>query len=507
MNVDHIIQALTQYIEDKRTDNQRLLANERFWNAQNWHKSEGSRTAWLLNSLMNKHADAMDNYPQAVVLPRCEDDVAQAESLSRLLPVILRQNRYEGLYSDLWWEKLKHGTAVQGVFWDAAANQGQGDIRIKNIELLHLFYEKGVNSIQDSKYLFYVSTMDREDFAAAYPTAVIPQNQSYYFQNLEDKIEIVDCYYKKVQGRRKLLHYCKLCGGQLLYASEEDALTRDCGYYRHGLYPFVMDRLYAIKNSPLGFGLLDVMKDSQSSIDELNRSLLHHARMAAKKRFFVRLDGGVNEREFADWDRDFVHVAGGLNGDSIREIAVNPLDSSCFAMLGAKIEELKETSGNRDFNQGSVSGGITAASAISALQEAGNKLSRDMIKASYRAFVEVCTLMIELVREFYNAPRIISIGAAQSFARFSNSDMQLIHTQTEYRLPEYDIVIQAQKASPFSTLAQNELAKEFYRLGFFAPQNARQALACIAMMSFDGKEELVAALQKQAYEHHLEATV
>ena len=43
---------------------------------------------------------------------------------------------------------------------------------------------------------------------------------------------------------------------------------------------------------------------------------------------------------------------------------------------------------------------MTAASAIAALQEAGSKLSRDMIKDSYNAHAQVVLLVIELVRQF-----------------------------------------------------------------------------------------------------------
>ena len=125
-------------------------------------------------------------------------------------------------------------------------------------------------------------------------------------------------------------------------------------------------------------------------IDKLNQALMRHALMASRKRYFIRDNGSVNEKEFADWNRDFIHVAGsGLGQDSIREVDVGNLDSTIPTMLSQKIEELKETSGNRDFSQGSPSGGVTAASAIAALQEAGNKLSRDMIKGSYFAFVQV----------------------------------------------------------------------------------------------------------------------
>ena len=56
-----------------------------------------------------------------------------------------------------------------------------------------------------------------------------------------------------------------------------------------------------------------------------------------------------------------------------------------------------------------------------------------------------------------------------------------------FRLPMFDIEITAQKQSPYSKMSQNELALQFYNAGFFNPQMAPQALACLDMMDFDRK--------------------
>ena len=58
----------------------------------------------------------------------------------------------------------------------------------------------------------------------------------------------------------------------------------------------------------------------------------------------------------------------------MKPIEVFPLNGTYYQVYQGKIEELKETSGNRDFSQGSTASGVTAASAIAALQEAGSKL-------------------------------------------------------------------------------------------------------------------------------------
>ena len=242
---------------------------------------------------------------------------------------------------------------------------------------------------------------------------------------------------------------------------------------------------------------MDVMKDCQMYIDRLNQALMRHAMMASRKRYFIRDNGAVNEKEFADWNRDFIHVAGsGLGEDSIREVSIGTIDNVIPTMLSQKIEELKETSGNRDFSQGGTTGGVTAASAIAALQETGSKLSRDMIKGSYRAFAKVGYLCIELIRQFYTEPRCFRI-AGENGEQFQSLDNRALLPQPQgsafglnlgERLPIFDVRVVSQKASPFSKAAQNELAKELYTMGFFRPDMGEQALAALEMMDFEGKD-------------------
>ena len=219
--------------------------------------------------------------------------------------------------------------------------------------------------------------------------------------------------------------------------------------------------------------------------------------LMSKPRFFIRDNGTVNEEEFADWSKDFVHCTSGLGEDSIRQIVVSPLTDLCVTVKNMKVDELKETSGNRDFSQGSTTSGVTAASAIAALQEAGSKLSRDMIKSSYRAFKQIGYLCIELIRQFYDEPRSFRIIGPQGQNEYVHYDNTRIRPQNQgtafgvdlgYRRPVFDIEITAQKASPFSKIAQNELSKELYGMGFFNPQLVDQALIAIDMMDFDGKE-------------------
>ena len=496
---------LAAYKAGKATLDERIIENEDWWRMRHESKNgnEETSTGWLFNSIINKHADAMDSLPTASFLPREAGDVAAAQLLSDVIPVILEQNRFEKTYSACWYDKLKSGTACYGVFWDPTLDSGIGNVDIRRIDLLNLFWEPGVSDIQKSPKVFHVELQDNSVLAAKYPiladslTSPDFLANRYYFDDntsIQDKSCVIDCYYKKALGKRQVVHFAKFCNGILLYSSENDERYKDCGFYDHGKYPFILDALYPVQGSPCGFGVIDAMKKTQGQIDALSSAIVKNARMASERRYFVRADGALNEKEFADFTRPFVHYHG--SGDpsaSIMPITSPTLSGVYVSILKEKIDELKETSGNRDFSQGTASGGVTAAAAIAALQEAGSKTSRDMIGSTYRAFEEVCELIICLIAQFYTVPRCFRITGPSGVQRFIYCSKDEL-SPLSARIPVYDIKIRAHKKSAYSRAASNELATELYKMGLFSPENRAQASLCLSLMDFEGKDEILAKL-------------
>ena len=288
------------------------------------------------------------------------------------------------------------------------------------------------------------------------------------------------------------LHYCKFVGDTVLFATENEPAYAHGGWYDHGRYPFVLDPLFSVKGSPCGFSYVDIMKDCQLQIDLMGSVLTTNARLGARRRFFTRKDGIVNEQDYADFTKDFVAYYGsGDPRESIMPIEQPTLPAVYVDVLQQKITELKETSGNRDFTQGGTTAGVTAASAIAALQESGSKLSRDMLGGTYRAFEEICALILELIGQFYDAPRQFRIVGrdGHDFISLGGADRSRAI---------FDIKVKAQKQSPFTKLSQNELACQLYQMGLFAPENAERALICLSMMDFEGRDQIMAAIRRGA---------
>ena len=583
---------LQKYKAGKQSLERRVIAAENWWKLRNRFEEDkrpGASSAgdfravsgWLHNVIVSKHADAMEAYPEPVILPREPDDRAEAELLSAVVPCILEQNAFERTWSDAMWQKLKTGTAAYRVGWDPDKLGGLGDISIERVDLLNLFWEPGIADIQRSKFVFFTHLEDNDELEEEFPQLRgrlrgNPFTATRFLYDdavsLDGKSTVVEAYYRRKRAGRTVLHYVKYVGDTVLYSTEEGegdisapqgaaplrgspqcahwgkgspesdmeqegkdsthpdhsfptrhsptpgalsvSLSLDSspeggakytpysptpapapdGLYAHGRYPFVLDPLFPVEGSPCGYGFVDLCHNNQTAIDLMRSAIIKNTVVGATPRYFQRIDGSVNEEEFADLGRPLVHVSGNLGEDSLRQIGFSPLSGVYMDVLNSSIQELRETSGNTETSTGNISSGVTAASAIAALQEASGKGSRDSTRSSYIAYAQIVELCIELIRQFYGLPRSFRIAGragAEEYIRFSNAGLCPRPQPFGAALPVFDVKVSAQKRNAYSRLSQNELAMELYRMGIFDEGKEQEALSCLRMMEFDGRDELI----------------
>jgi hypothetical protein len=515
-------QLLMKYKTGKSSVDRRIIAAQQWWKMRNWEQIENDRgikgsteiksgTAWLWNCIVGKHAEAMDAFPEPVILPRMEEDKAEADILSDILPVILNINGFEEEYSKEQWQKAQEGTGAYHIGWDKTKLGGIGDIAIRNVSLLNLFWEPGVEDIQDSENLFFVQIVNTKQLEQQYPQLKGKLKNAYlkpseYRQDdsvtTDGKSVLVDWYYHTWNGPRKVLHYCQFVNHEVLYSTENNGNTE--GLYADGDYPFVLDPLYPVHGSPAGYGMIDIARDAQTDIDTLNQAMVQNAVVTSTPRFFIQQDGALNEDEFADYSKPFVHTTGSLGDNFIRQIQATGIQGSALEMLSRKIDEIKFITGNTDVQNGGTPSGVTAASAIAALQEVSGRSSKDSSMSSYRACNRIYAMCIERIRQFYDMPRqfrIMGKNGQEKFINYNNArlqDQQILGglgLPAGLRKPVFDIDVRSERETAYTRISQNELAVQFMQMGIFNPQMTDQSLMMLDMMDFKGKEELMAKIE------------
>lgn len=517
--------ALDDYKAQKAPIEERVRENNK-WYAAQYHKKYNAEknttepaTAFVLNAVENKYADAVDNYPQPNFLEREPKDEKTAKLLSSVIPVILKQSDFKRAYKKAWRQKLKHGTGIYGIFFDEAKEQ----LKTICINILNIYCDTHVDNVQDSPFLFISSIVPNDELRKMYPkySALFTGDAAVKLGDgssaeIRGKTEVFDCYYKKYSGGKYIVHMFKMAGGYVLEATEDIETTAEYdefgnevsvsegyegGLYEHGMYPVVFDVMYPDDSCIFGLGVVDIVKNPQMYIDEIDGIISKNAMLAGKKRFFVKDNCGINENELKDAGNDIIHCAGNVSEDNIREFQISTLDAFIVNHRQNKINELKEVIGNRDFQQGGTSGGVTAASAIATLQQAGEKISRALIDDSYDAYGDIVRMVVELCRQFMTSEEVYRITNDSGEVEYHTFGADMLYDSlgfdSEDKKPVcFDIDIVPQKQNPFSREANNQTVLALWNAGFFNPQMIDMSLAALPVMSFDGKEKIIQALQQ-----------
>ncbi len=495
-------EAFAAYKADKEPLVRRIRDNERFYRAgysrlgTELERHMVCDTPFIFSAIENARADAVDNFPGANILAREPQGAAAAQALSKIVPAQLEISEFRRAYKDNMRNKLKYGTAVYGVFYSG------GTIDIRTIDILDIYVDMHVPDIQDSRFLFIRAAVENDYLREEYPqfaplfggdADVETLTDSY---RLRDRTLILDCYYKKPDGK---LHMLKLCGDTVI-AATEDMDGYENGLYSHGLYPVVFDVLYPTVNCPFGFGMIDIGKATQVEINKLDSAVTENIMCGAKPRYLAKRSGGIDEGEFRDLSRSIVHYEG--DSDAIKPIDKSAVSEYYLLHRERKKEELKEILGNRDFQQGATSGGVTAASAIETLRQTGEKRSRAMINDTYEAYRKIVYMMLELMRQFFTESRVFRVtdeSGARSFCSFSGAMMYSRiwdSTGAHMRPLVFDIDVVPQRESPYQRETVNKTIMQFWASGMFDGDRLGSSVIALKNMSFDGKEQLIADLER-----------
>ena len=484
---------------------QRLDRCERIYRGDHWHdvpETDAGEprpvTPIIQSTIENVRADLMDQYPEAVITADSPEYAETAELLTAAIGENHTRMGYSREYAKLTHDLLVGGYMVQEVGFDPGLNGGMGGAFLRRVDPGSIMFDPLCAEIGDSRAVFKFAAHPRAWFKQRYPDRerdmdsdsllLRPMWDSLLSVSDGDSIMLIECWQREYDPKTGsfAVHMKKMAGGVLLEDSRE---AKPEGCYRHGEYPFVVTSLYPRKGGCLGFGLVDMFENQQLYSDKLDQIVLKNALMASHNKLLVTGASGFDVDDLRDWSKE-VHRGENLNG--VTWFSTAPLPGYILEYIRAMRNGIKEESGANDFSRGMASGGVTAASAIAALQEMSSKRSRMAARSIHDAFEQAVRQEIEIEREFCIFPRSVKTKAGRK--TFTGSVL-MKKTDLDNELPiEFMVSVKVQRENRFSVAAHNELMLTMLNSGMITADVA------LEMMIFDGKEQVQGLMAKKLEE-------
>ena len=191
----------------------------------------------------------------------------------------------------------------------------------------------------------------------------------------------------------------------------------------------MFDPLFMEEDSPAGFGYIDVMKDTQTAIDEMNHAMDENVKLAAKQRFVLSDTAGVNEKELADFSKDIVHVVGAAEQRQLYAAADERVERQLHELPGCPGERAEGSERQPGREPGRHHQRPDRCQCHCGAAGGGQQVSRDMLKSAYRAFAKECYLIIELMRQFYDEQRCTALPARAAGVEYATFSAQQLRAE------------------------------------------------------------------------------
>lgn len=509
--VDAIYSLFDEYRDIyKRTEWPRIDSCEEMYRGNHWHDipiEQGHEndprpsTPVVFSTIENIRADLTDEFPEAIIKPEEIGDEVVAKVLSEVVAQTLEATDYDAEYDKLTHDLPVGGWMVQEIGWDADANNGYGSAFIRHVSNKNIMFDPYCAKIQDGRAVFKFERLPKEWFRQHYPEyyeymkddlTTIDQNHSDHSnstQPTETRYNILlEAWFRFYEDGKYSVHMVKCAGRQVLENSYE---AKKDGYFAHGLYPFEVTPLYTLKGSPLGLGVVDMFKSAQQYADKIDQIILQNALAARHERMYYNRQV-VTTDDVIDYSKQVIGVDGPPR-DHMAWEQPRPLPSHILVYRDSMRNSIKEESGSNDFSRGNATSGVTAASAITALQEMSSKRSRMEARRIHYGFKQAVRMMLEVIKEFdVKYKRVVTITQEGEPVKVLVDDRFYRSLDDGNMVPiEYKISIKTARETKFTKLSNNQLTLEFAAMfqGQIDPSILMEA------MDFEGQEVILEKLR------------
>jgi len=434
-------------------------------------KSATSPAMSTLNSCVdNVIADQIDNMPEAVMIPEREETMDSAKEMTDVVSFVLHQAGWNGKYQQMMEDAVVAGTGVAQVFWDDDLEDGEGMVNVLSWHPEDFFPDPMCESIQDGRACFKVTHTTVGWVEEHYPHAKgFVAGDEYAHEGGrgeapggDSRVTLIEFWYRRydAQERRWRVHMAQMAGNALLTATQTGFGLEEAypdGVYAHGMYPFVLFKYRDVWRRPFGTGLIHDYRETQNAINRYCRYIDDNARESSVQRHFIRRGSGVNADEVADMTRTVIEWDGSDIREVLQTVQAQPLNAQVYQMMQYMADTMKQDCGQNQFARGDGGLGVTAGTAINALQQAGSKIARwhtERFKEAFRSMIEMVMWILSEYMEPGRVLRIVGEGGGGMQDRL----VELVAADAPRAIerPAYTVRVQVVRCNPDQIAKDNE---------------------------------------------------
>ena len=432
--------------------------------------------------------------PNASVVPSSseDEDLFAAQAGEQVWESLYNRLKIHQKFSRAAWWTLITGTGFMKIWWDeneVDKDTGiKGDVCIKPVTPFHLFVpDLTEEELEDQVYVIHAYTRPVGQARLEFPDLYDKLQPSLVSSN-----EIMDDAILRVGANNKpdSVLYLEMWlkpgahkdypNGGMIQVVDKFVVAeyKDGMPYNHDEYPFIK-----FDHVPTGKFYADsVIVDLIPLQREYNRtrSQIIEAKNRMAKPQLRAVEGSIDAGKITSEPGQVIFYKPGF--DRPEPMPLQPLPAYVSQELDRSVADMEDISAQHQVSKGNVPSGVTAATAISYLQERDDSVLTHTYNSVEQGFEKLAKQMLALVVQYWDVPHIVKVtGTDGAF-----DAMSLKGTDVERGT---DIRMEAGSALPVSKAARQAFIMDMMKMGFIDPQQG------LRIMDIGGVQKLYDQLQ------------
>lgn len=452
-----------------------------------------------------------DNDPKFIAMPRTPQGAEFSHDVQMALDYEWERERMSTKLPAQLIPMLVYGTAIWFCQWDG--HEGEyGEIKLKAVDPFNVFPDPLAEDVDTCEYLVYATYKNAnqlkqifKDKASAIEGSRITMselvaNRDENDAKEENQVLVLEMWCRdwttmdELEDGTKALRYPK---GRVITCLPDlgIVLSDKQNPYKDGKFPFVLMKNYDVPFKFWGNGEVEQILSPQKYINDLTNQIIDNAKSTANMQWIIDKNSGIGQGKLTNRPGLVIRKN---PGTEVRRDTPPAMPSYVREQIEVLKTDIQDISGVFDALKGERQSGITAGSAIMALQEASQARIRLKIKLMEQSLTHLANMVYSRMQQFWKLDRWVRITDVEGNPSFQQIGVQVLQN-------DFDMKVVAGSTMPVNRNAMLDL---MIRL---AQTNAEDGLpmvdrkAILEYLPTSDRKSILDRFEKQRQEQELKA--